>query len=67
MAAIKNFLFQVRQKLIHMAQKNVWGDTSIFLEEEGHLTPKFNILSFFYHKFDAKYFHVKQFFLENQY
>ncbi len=54
----------VEQKIVHMGQKKCMEDKSIFLEG-GHLAPKFNITS--YHKFDAKYFHVKQFLSENQY
>ncbi len=65
MDAIKHFLYRAGQKLVvHMGQKNVWGHEHFF--RRGYLRPKFNF-TFFYHKFDAKYFHVKQFFRKNQY
>ncbi len=39
----------------------MFGEHAHFFRRRGYFTPKFNI-TFFYHKFDAKYFHVKQFF-----
>ncbi len=41
-------------------QKKFWETGAIF-ERKGHLTSKINT-TFFYHKLDVKYLHVKQFF-----
>ncbi len=48
-----------------MVKKN-GGGTRPFFRRWGHLMPKVNI-TFFNHKLDAKYFHVKQFFRKKQY
>ncbi len=41
--------------------KKFWGIRALF-RRRGYLRPKINIPYRFYHKFDAKYFHVKNFF-----
>ncbi len=61
MGVIKNFLYRLEQKLVNTGQKNVWGHEHFF-RKRSHLMPKFNSYNLFSNKFDAKYFHVKQFF-----
>ncbi len=42
MGAIKNFLYTVGQKLVHISQKNIWGHKHFF-KRRGHLTAIFNV------------------------
>ncbi len=49
-------VYMVGHKFADMGLNKFWGMAAFFRKRD-HLTPK-NEYNLFYHKFDAKYFHV---------
>ncbi len=61
MGAMKNFLYRVGQKLVHMGQKK-FGQYEHFFRRRGQITSKFNITFFFVTNLMLNIFMVNNFF-----